>query len=101
MSTKKEIINNLKDCPRFSVCLINKCPLDYEVELRTELPEEEKCPFTIKKKRKSQKGIRTQAPDSVLKVIPESNVKMLKKGNLKRWHDLHMTTSWTINKSKN
>jgi len=63
--------------------------LDHEVELRTELPEEEKCPFIIKKRRKEQKGIRTQAPDSVLKVIPESNVKMLNKGNLKRWHDLH------------
>ena len=93
MSTKKEIINNLKDCPRFSVCSINKCPLDYEVELRTELPEEEKCPFTIKKRKKGHKGIRIQAPDSVLKVIPELSVKILNKRNQRRWHDLHMTTS--------
>ena len=89
MPNEEKIVEKLKDCPRFSICSINKCSMDYEVELRTELPEEEKCPFTIKKKRKSQKGIRTQAPDSVLKVIPESNVKMLNKRDQKRWRLLH------------
>jgi len=42
----------------------------------------------IKKRGKEQKGIRTQAPDIILKVIPESNIKMLNKGNQKRWHTL-------------
>lgn len=89
MSNKDEVVNNLKNCPRFSTCSINKCPLDYKVELRTELPEEERCPFTVKKRGRSQKGIRTQAPDSILKVISESNVKMLNKRNQKRWHAIH------------
>ena len=87
--TEKEIINNLKNCPRFPTCSVNKCPLDYEAELRAELPDEERCPFTIKKRKKGQKGIRIQAPDSVLKVIQESNVKLLHKRNQKRWHELH------------
>lgn len=89
MPNEEKIVEKLKNCPRFPACSINKCPMDYEVELRTELPEEERCLFTVKKRRRSQKGIRTQAPDSVLKVIPESNVKMLNKRNQKRWHDLH------------
>ena len=89
MKTKKEIFDKLKTCPRFLKCSINKCPLDDEVKLRTELPEEGGCPFTIRKKKKSQKGIKTQAPDSILEVIPESNLKMLNKRNQKRWYGLH------------
>lgn len=89
MPPKEEIINNLKNCPRFPTCSTNKCPLDCEVELRTELPEEERCPITVKKRGKDQKGIKTQAPDSILKVISESNTKTLNKHNQKRWRALH------------
>jgi hypothetical protein len=89
MPTEKEITENLKNCPRFSTCSINKCPLDDEVNLRIELDEEKSCPFTIKKREKGQKGIRTQAPDIILKVIPESNIKLLNKRNQKRWHAIH------------
>ena len=75
-------------CPRFNDCSVNICILDPEVNLRNRLPEENPCPFTIKKRSKEQKGIRLLAPDSVLKVVPESNKEMLNKGNLKRWHKL-------------
>lgn len=44
MPTEEEIANNLKNCPRFPACSINKHPLDYKVELRTKLPKEERCP---------------------------------------------------------
>jgi hypothetical protein len=89
MAREKEAINNLKNCPRFPACSINKCPLDYEAKLRTEIPGEEKCPFTLKKRGKNQKGIRILALDNTIKVISELNTGMLNKGNLKRWHRLH------------
>lgn len=88
MSQIKENENLIK-CPRFNWCSINICPLDLDVNLRTMLLEENNCPFTIKKKGKGQKGMKTLARHSILELIPESNVKMLNKGNLKRWHSLH------------
>ena len=81
-------IQNLKKCPRFDHCSINFCPLDLEIYLRTKLPEENTCPFMIKKKRQGQKGIKTLAPYSILKFIPKSNIEMLNKRNQKRWYDL-------------
>lgn len=86
--TEEKVMENLRKCPRFNNCSINICPLDLEVNLRTKLSEEEDCPFTIKKKGKSQKGIKTLAPDSILKFIPKSNVKMLNKRNQRRWREL-------------
>ena len=85
----EEVTKNLMHCPRFNECSINICVLDPEVNLRKKLPEENACPFTIKKRARKQKGIRLAAPDSVLEVIPKSNKEMLNKGNLKRWHKLH------------
>ena len=89
MNQEEKIIENLIKCTRFSWCSINICPLDPEANLRTKLPEESCCPFTINKRGRGQKGIRILARDSILEVIPKSNVKMLNKGNLKRWHSLH------------
>jgi hypothetical protein len=83
------ILKNLEKCSRFPRCSINICPLDPEAILRNHLPEENACPFTIKKRSKEQKGTRLSAPDNVLKVIPGSNKKMLNRRNLKRWHNLH------------
>lgn len=85
--TKKD--ESLIKCPRYNSCSINICPLDLEVNLRTKLLEENDCPFTINKRGKGQKGIRTLARHSILEVIPKSNVKMLNRGNLKRWYSLH------------
>lgn len=32
-----------EQCPRFSSCSVNKCPLDSDINLRNELKGEEKC----------------------------------------------------------
>jgi len=84
-----KISENLRKCARFNYCSINICPLDLKANLRNELPGEESCPFSIKKRNKGQKGIKTQATDSILEVIPESNLKILHKRNQKRWCALH------------
>ena len=89
MPNEEKIIENLRKCPRFGRCSVNICPLDSEAQKRTYVSGEDICPFIIKRRGKDRKGIRTQAPDSILKVISESNFKMLNKGNQKRWHSLH------------
>jgi len=80
---------NLIKCSRFSWCSINICPLDFEVNLKIKLPDENNCPFTINKRGKYQKGARTLARDNILEVIPKSNIRMLNKRNLKQWYNLH------------
>jgi hypothetical protein len=86
---QKEIINNLKECPRFNFCSYNICPLDIEANSKNKLPEETVCPFCLKKKATSQKGIKTLVTASILEFIPEFNVKLLNKRNQKRWAGLH------------
>jgi hypothetical protein len=85
---KKQIIENLKKCPRFDSCSINICPLDLEINLRNKLPGEKDCPFMIKKKSRLQKGIKTLVPYGVLKFIPKSNVELLNKRSQKRWQEV-------------
>ena len=41
--TEKENLINIQRCPRFNTCSIPKCPLDYWVNERAELPEDKKC----------------------------------------------------------
>jgi hypothetical protein len=43
--TEKQNLDNMRKCPRFDWCDINKCPIDYWADLRTELPEEDICPM--------------------------------------------------------
>ena len=83
----EEKINNPERCPRFSDCSINVCPLDEEMFLRNKLPEENFCPFRIKKKNKFQKGIKTLMPCRLLEFVPKSNLKMLNKRNQRRWRE--------------
>ncbi len=85
----EEITENMKKCSAWGKCSINICPLDLEAHLRNKLPEEKDCPFTIKKKHKHQKGIRTLVPYNVLQFIPKSNVKMLNKRNQRQWLIVH------------
>lgn len=92
MNMKNKINNNSKHCPRFEDCSINICPLDPEASLRNKLPGENDCPFMVKKRTKGQKGMKLLAPANLLKVIPESNVKMLHRRNQKRWHIFHEKT---------
>lgn len=89
MNQEKKIIENLRKCRRFDECSINICLLDLDANLRTKLPKENSCPFTIKKRENGQKGIKLLSPDNVLEVIPKSNIRMLNMGNLKRWQTLH------------
>jgi hypothetical protein len=84
-----QTMQNSEGCPRFNFCSINVCPADPEAELRLRLNDENCCPFCLNKKSKNQKGIKTLAPNSVLKVVPESNLKMLNRRNQNRWQDLH------------
>ena len=86
---KDENLKNLEKCPRFNFCSANICPLDFYVNQRTYIKGEDVCPFTIKKRDKFQRRLKLRMPDSILKVVPKSNVKMLNKRNLKRWHALH------------
>lgn len=85
----RNLIDNLKKCPRFKFCSYNICPLDIEANSKNKLPEENVCPFCLKKKTISQKGIRTLAPDSILEFVPKWNLKTLNKRNQKRWLSLH------------
>ncbi len=86
---KDENLTNTEICSRFNKCSVNICPLDPEAGKRTYILAENKCPFTIKKRGRGQKGIRTQMPDYLLKVVPKLNVKMLNKRNQKRWYNLY------------
>ena len=80
---------SVKRCGRFSSCSAHICPIDPDANLIDAVEGESICPFTIKKKSKEQKGIKTLARDSVLEVIPESNLKMLNNRNQKAWLRLH------------
>ena len=82
-------IENMKRCRKFESCSVNLCPLDSEVNLRTELEGEKKCPFTIKKRTKEYRGMKLLLSDYALEVIPRLTAQMLNKGNLRRWCDLH------------
>lgn len=76
---------NMKRCPLFERCSDNVCPIDNEVYLRKNLPSEKSCPFTLKKRNKNLKGVKTLAPYSILEVIPKSNKNLLNRRNQKRW----------------
>ncbi len=78
-------LTQMKKCQRFPKCSANICPLDPEAKERTYIPDEDVCPFTIKKRKRFQKGVMTRALDNVLKDVPESNLKMLHRANQKRW----------------
>ena len=80
---------NMKKCPRFEWCSNNVCPLDSDALLRESLPGENSCPFTLKKKKKIQKGMKTLAPHNILEVIPKSNKNLLNKRNQKRWEKVN------------
>lgn len=89
MNMKNKTNNSPERCPRFENCSSNICPLDPEASLRIKFPEEDVCPFTVKKRLKGQRGMKLLAPANLIQVIPESNVKMLHRRNQKQWHNLH------------
>jgi hypothetical protein len=77
MITLKENIENMKNCPRFESCSIPKCPLDYFMKERSELPEDKQCPLrkliTVGKRKKRIEGILSPKMRSISKFIPDTN----------------------------
>ena len=77
MTEEKNLIN-MRYCPRFESCSIPKCPLDFYMPERTELPEEEKCVLlkTIGGTRtKRMKGTLTPKMRGLFNFIPNINKK--------------------------
>jgi hypothetical protein len=70
--TEKQNIENIKQCPRFETCSIPKCPLDFFMSERVELPEDERCPLRgIRTKR--TKGIKSTTLKSLSRFIWKKN----------------------------
>jgi hypothetical protein len=74
---EQESLENMKRCPRFDGCSIPRCPLDYFMKERTELPGEPQCPLTrvlVKNKHKKRiEGIMSATMRGLLKFIPSRN----------------------------
>lgn len=77
MISEKENIENMEKCPRFETCSIPKCPLDYFMKERSELPEDGQCPLrkiiTVGKRKKRIEGILSQKMRGIAKFIPATN----------------------------
>jgi hypothetical protein len=71
--TEEENLENMRRCPRFESCNIPKCPLDYWMLERTELPDEQRCVLRGAKKSKRVKGIRSRGMGVISKFIPKKN----------------------------
>jgi len=82
---KTATTENMEKCSQFAYCSANVCLLDPEAQLKKRLAGEEQCPFTINKKSNFQKNMKTLMPLDLLKLVPESNVKLLNRRNKKRW----------------
>lgn len=72
MITEEENLKNMKRCPKFDVCSIPKCPLDYFMRERGELPEDEKCPLRGYRTKRT-KGIRSARMKGISKFIWKFN----------------------------
>lgn len=70
--TEEENLINMKRCPRFESCSIPKCPLDFLMAERTELPEDERCPLKGRRTKKT-KGIKSATLGRLSKFIWEKN----------------------------
>ena len=75
--TEKENLINMKKCPRWEGCSIPKCPLDFYMKERTELPEEPQCPLrrllTKGKHKKRIEGILSHKMRGLLNFIWNRN----------------------------
>lgn len=87
MTTKKT--DNINGCSRFSECSANVCPFNINAEFTKNLPDESRCAYTIDRKDKTEKGIKTLMPTELLKLVPIRNIKLLNKRNRKRWQGIY------------
>lgn len=77
--TREENTQNMNKCPRFSFCSIPKCPLDYWMKERSELPGEGRCVLLKmigKKRTKRTKGNLSLKMKSLFSFIREKNRKL-------------------------
>ena len=77
--TLQQNLDNMRKCPRFDYCNIPKCALDYWMNERVELPEDEKCPlgrFIGGSRSKRRKGILSAEMRGISKFIWEKNRKI-------------------------
>jgi len=85
----EELTQNLKKCRNFARCNQNRCPLDFELHLRTG-SESDKCRW-MRKASKTKIGSKEFVsggrvmPDAILIFVPESNLKWLNRVSQRRW----------------
>jgi len=75
--TNKENIKYMEQCPRFEGCNIPRCPLDYWMLERTELPDEERCVLRGTYRSKRVTGNMTRKMGVISKFIREKKQKRL------------------------
>lgn len=66
----------MERCPRFVVCDIPKCPLDFYMSDRVELREDERCVLRGERRSNRVKGIRSAGLRGISKFIREKNLKL-------------------------
>ena len=75
--TEEENLINMKKCPRWESCSIPKCPLDFYMKERRELPEDDQCPLmrliVVGKHKKRIKGVLSPTMRGLSKFIWDRN----------------------------
>jgi len=83
MTREVENLRNMMRCPRFVGCDIPRCPLDYWMQERTELPEDKQCPLTRLlvqgKHKKRLEGRLSPQMRGLFRFIPDRNKVATKK----------------------
>ena len=80
---EEENLKRMRTCPRFDNCSIPKCPLDYWADLRTELSEDERCPYwriVGQKRSLRMKGRLSPVKEAMSRIIRENYENASKKG---------------------
>lgn len=71
--TETENLENMKKCPRWEGCSIPCCPLDFQMNKRTELPEDEKCILITSRSKRVIGNIRGNLKRIIGKFVPPQN----------------------------
>ncbi len=73
--TYEDNLKNVERCPRFQGCDIPKCPLDFYMSDRVELPEDERCILRGERRSNRVKGIRSAGMRGISKFIRDKKKK--------------------------
>jgi len=76
----------MEKCPRFRNCSIAKCPLDEDMDLRAELPEDDICPLRRlteghRRTNRMSKMVFSAALKELVKIVPAKNIMKPKTNN--------------------